>query len=286
MLHATILTMAFIGRASSHEEEEAHFETLKALSASLDSRDEAPAPLLPSDEPSGTNAGQPGLAGRPTARPALARAEHTRGAENPEAKRRREVEEAREFGMIGLLAPPGGSDAFGAYEGPAVVGSIFGGHPGEAFGFGGLGLSGTGLNGGGKGAGVGIDGIGIGAIGECGCGYGEGVHIGRVPSLRASKAQVNGRLPPEIIQRIVRQSFGRMRMCYEAGLKRNPSLEGRVAVKFVIDRSGAVAMASTTDRSMNDGEVASCIERAFQSMSFPEPEGGIVTVVYPLVLST
>jgi len=43
---------------------------------------------------------------------------------------------------------------------------------------------------------------------------------------------VNGRLPPEVIQRIVRQNFGRFRNCYESSLRTNPSLTGRVAVKF------------------------------------------------------
>jgi hypothetical protein len=98
--------------------------------------------------------------------------------------------------------------------------------------------------------------------------------------------QVQGRLPPEAVQRVVRQSFGRMRACYEAGLVRDPELEGRIAVKFVIDRSGAVAMVSTTERTLMDSSVASCVERAFQQMSFPEPEGGIVTVVYPIVFSS
>ena len=38
--------------------------------------------------------------------------------------------------------------------------------------------------------------------------------------------QVNGRLPPEVIQRIVRQNFGRFRLCYENGLRNNPNLAG------------------------------------------------------------
>ena len=52
------------------------------------------------------------------------------------------------------------------------------------------------------------------------------------PSLREGAVQVNGRLPPEVIQRIVRQNFGRFRLCYEDGLKSNPELAGRVTVKF------------------------------------------------------
>ena len=45
-------------------------------------------------------------------------------------------------------------------------------------------------------------------------------------------------------------------------------------------------MASASERSITDSAVATCVENAFKSMSFPEPEGGIVTVVYPLVMSS
>jgi hypothetical protein len=54
---------------------------------------------------------------------------------------------------------------------------------------------------------------------------------------------INGRLPPETVLRIVRQNFGRFRFCYEEGLARKPTLSGRVAVNFVIDRAGAVSIA-------------------------------------------
>ena len=56
---------------------------------------------------------------------------------------------------------------------------------------------------------------------------------------------VSGRLPPEVIQRIVRQNFGRFRLCYENGLRNNPNLQGRVAVRFVIGREGDVIAASS-----------------------------------------
>ena len=49
--------------------------------------------------------------------------------------------------------------------------------------------------------------------------------------LRQGATQVNGRLPPEVIQRIVRQNFGRFRLCYENGLRNNPNLQGRVSVQ-------------------------------------------------------
>ncbi|HEY8074844.1 MAG TPA: AgmX/PglI C-terminal domain-containing protein [Labilithrix sp.] len=104
-------------------------------------------------------------------------------------------------------------------------------------------------------------------------------------SMRAGAVQVNGRLPPEVVQRIVRQSFGRIRMCYQTGLRANPKLAGRVAVKFVIDREGNVSTVRDGGSTLPDQSVITCIVRAFGNLSFPQPEGGIVTVVYPIELS-
>jgi hypothetical protein len=92
--------------------------------------------------------------------------------------------------------------------------------------------------------------------------------------------------PPEAVQRIVRQNFGRFRACYDDGLKRNPALAGRVTTRFVIGRSGAVSSVGDGGSDLPDAAVKSCMQRAFQSISFPEPEGGIVTVVYPIVFSS
>jgi len=95
---------------------------------------------------------------------------------------------------------------------------------------------------------------------------------------------VSGRLPPEVIQRIVRQNFGRFRLCYENGLRNNPNLQGRVSVRFVISRDGTVSNVSGGG-DIPDGSVVSCVTRAFYSLSFPQPEGGIVRVSYPIVFT-
>jgi Ca-activated chloride channel family protein len=97
--------------------------------------------------------------------------------------------------------------------------------------------------------------------------------------------QVNGRLPPEVITRITRQNFGRFRLCYENGQRSNPNLAGRVAVKFVIDRGGSVSMSADGGSDLPDQSVVSCVVRGFQNLSFPQPEGGIVTVVYPIIFN-
>jgi hypothetical protein len=166
--------------------------------------------------------------------------------------------------------------------------------PGDAFGAGGLGLSGVGEGGGGRGEGIGLGNIG--KIGHgAGTGTGQGIGSGRgrlggghtvsAPTLRVGATQVNGRLPPEVIQRIVRQNFGRFRLCYENGLRNNPNLQGRVAVKFMIDRGGSVAMTSDGGSDLPDTSVVQCVVRAFGNLSFPQPEGGVVTVVFPIMFS-
>jgi hypothetical protein len=94
---------------------------------------------------------------------------------------------------------------------------------------------------------------------------------------------VSGRLPPEVVQRIVRQNFGRFRLCYEEGLRDNPNLTGTVRVRFVIGRDGAVSHVAGSGN-LPDGRVTSCVTRAFYDLSFPQPEGGVVLVVYPITL--
>ncbi len=96
---------------------------------------------------------------------------------------------------------------------------------------------------------------------------------------------VSGRLPPDVIQRVVRQNFGRFRLCYENGLRGNPNLQGRVAVRFIINRDGSVMSAENGGSDMPDSGVISCVTRAFYGLSFPQPESGIVTVSYPIAFS-
>jgi hypothetical protein len=122
---------------------------------------------------------------------------------------------------------------------------------------------------------------------------GETIGLGRLsgntvhaPSVRQGTPTVIGRLPAEVIQRIIRQHFPRFRACYENGLRSNPNLAGTVVTKFVIDRAGNVTTsardASTT---ITDATVVSCVTRIYSDLSFPIPEGGIVVVTSPLTFA-
>ncbi|MCC6521909.1 MAG: AgmX/PglI C-terminal domain-containing protein [Polyangiaceae bacterium] len=196
----------------------------------------------------------------------------------------------RSFGATGALsqAAPPPTDA--APEPLSARGNMWGDAIGDSFGAGGLGLSGVGEGGGGRGEpqGVGTVGaIGHGAGTGTGQGFGQGsgrlagTHRSRPPQVRMGATTVSGRLPPEVVQRVVRMSFGRFRGCYEAALRRNATLAGRVVVRFVIGRDGSVAAAQAEDQ-IGDSEMSACVAGGFRALTFPVPEGGIITVTYPL----
>jgi Ca-activated chloride channel family protein len=197
---------------------------------------------------------------------------------DPHLARQAAMQESAQFGLIGTLV---GADEKNAPAAP------WGSPPPAAAAAAPLGLSGAGEGGGGRGEGIGGHGAGTGT------GQGIGNGVGRLgggkavhpPRLREGASTVNGKLPPEVIQRIVRQNFGRFRLCYENGARSNPNLQGRVSVKFVIDRSGAVAMASDGGSDLPDQSVIQCVVRGFGNLSFPQPATGNVTVVYPILFS-
>lgn len=211
------------------------------------------------------------------------------------------IQQARDFGMIGLLSSiqgsvnsptsPWGKEIANGPDSESHLGNIFGETIGDAAGSGGLTLTGVGEGGGDRG-----EGIGVGRLGTIGHdfvdGHGHstgrlnGVHKPTGPGVvRMAAATVSGRLPPEVIQRVVRQNFGRFKACYESGLRNNPSLGGRVGVRFVIGRDGAVSNVANGGSDLPDANVVSCVTHAFYGLSFPQPENGIVTVTYPIVFS-
>ena len=100
--------------------------------------------------------------------------------------------------------------------------------------------------------------------------------------MREGKIQVSPSYPEEVVQRIVRQNFGRFRQCYEAGLHKNPALNGTVTVAFDIGGGGAVASPVDRGSAMKDKFVTACVVRSFDKLSFPRLEKAVVHVVYPI----
>jgi hypothetical protein len=92
-------------------------------------------------------------------------------------------------------------------------------------------------------------------------------------------------LPPEVIRRIVRMNFGRFRLCYEDGLRTDPTLTGTVRIRFVIEADGAVGTVNDAGSVLADKGVVACVERAFGGLAFPSPSGGPMTVTYSLTFN-
>jgi hypothetical protein len=249
--------------------------------------------------------GESGAAGKPNS-PKHGRMAIAGNADAPTLSRADALKMVEDFGMIGLLSGaksglPGAiaMDVTKGADALSAQGNLWSDNIGEGAGMGGLALSGIGEGGGiPNGTGIGLGGIGtaFGGLGRClgtECGPGgfgksgrRGMreHVTKSPRIQGTTAVASGRLPKEIIQRTVRQSFGRFRMCYEQGLRTNPSLAGRVEARFVIGSNGAVSVASTGG-DLPDAGVMACVKQALFALSFPAPESGVVSVVYPIAFS-
>lgn len=170
--------------------------------------------------------------------------------------------------------------------------NLWGDSIGDADGEGGLGLAGSGQGGGGSAqgglGGLGTLGHGAGTGTGQGYGSGSGSTAGQKGRVAAATATTTGAgLPSEVVSRIVRANVNQFQYCYEKAMTKNPTLAGKVAVKFVIDPSGAVSSASAADTNIADADMVSCVVGTVKKMSFPQPDGGSpVVVTYPFNFSS
>ncbi len=163
-----------------------------------------------------------------------------------------------------------------------IAGPLDGQHPGDMIGNGGLGVKGTGPGGGGTGEGT----IGHGG-GGTGQGYGAGHgalgggHASTAPRVNVV-VKVQGGLPQEVAQRIVRQNLGRVRTCYERALANDPATQGTVSVKLAVGTDGTVTSAAPVASTVS-GDLATCIARGDGALAFPRGDSiAIVTIQYTL----
>lgn len=116
--------------------------------------------------------------------------------------------------------------------------------------------------------------------------YGEGVsHLGngrhRVPHhITTGPIDTRGGLSREMIRRVVRRHLPQVRYCYEQALQQRPDLEGRVAVRFIINGDGAVQTAVVQETTLRNSRVESCVSGNVQRWSFPQT-GELTIVTYP-----
>ena len=110
-----------------------------------------------------------------------------------------------------------------------------------------------------------------------------------VRSMAESRPAARGpdepRLPPETVQRIVRQSAGRFRGCVRRGLRSDPRVQGRVVVRFTIGADGLVSRAEEELATLADRDARQCLLSGFFELRFPAPPSGSLRVRYTLTIA-
>jgi len=223
---------------------------------------------------------------------------------DPHLARRLAAEAGRGAGILSLLRADPGPDLAGAFNTLGDPAGRVGNPIGEAYGVGGLGLTGVGRGGGGTGEGVVLGGafgtLGRGGGGGGGEGYGAGVGIfatcagvddgcGSAPagSVLSGRGEVRGSLDKEMIRRVVRRHVNEIRYCYEKELQSYPNgLEGQVKVRFEIAPDGRVLRSSLLSSTLGQRTIEGCVAAAPRRWLFPRSQGGVTVVSYPFYFRT
>lgn len=192
-------------------------------------------------------------------------------------------------GSGGLSTVLGSTGLGGELRG--AIGGLSGSAVGDAHGFGGLGLRGTGTGGGAVGETVSVGAIGTRGRGGGAASFGSGVGgLGKKGSaevrIDTSAVSITGTIDRELIRRVIQANHGKFKYCYENELVRNPKLAGRIAVRFQINPQGSVTFAAVDNSTMNNAAVENCVVARIRGLKFPMPQGGgAALVTYPFVFS-
>jgi len=156
---------------------------------------------------------------------------------------------------------------------------------GGLLGAGGIASRGAGIGGGGRGLGLG--GLGTRGIGSTrsGTGSGGGSFGGKAVGSVAGDPIILGSLDRNRVDETIRRHLNGIRYCYQRELQKDPSLGGKLVIRFAIGADGTVTQAEVQSSTLNQDAVETCIVRRFERMRFPVPAGGIVWVNYPFRFS-
>jgi serine/threonine protein kinase len=103
--------------------------------------------------------------------------------------------------------------------------------------------------------------------------------------IRVGALAVSGRLPPDVIRRVLHSRLQSAGKCYELALQTDPTLAGEVVFGFTVDEEGAVTDVKSLG-ALPSEPMKACVGKALGAAQLPKPEGGVVRVVYPLAFST
>ncbi len=105
------------------------------------------------------------------------------------------------------------------------------------------------------------------------------------PRIRLGAVSVGAGLAPEPAEAVLRTSLESLGRCYAAGLARNPSLQGGLTTRLVLDENGIVKSASSSGSDLPDAEVIACGLRTIALLRFPKPTSANVSVNQPFLFT-
>jgi hypothetical protein len=126
---------------------------------------------------------------------------------------------------------------------------------------------------------------------------GFGPRVLEVASLGAlldtgEQAPLERRVAPRIgtyskaqVERLGSQVRGRVLRCYERSLKVNPSIWGRISVRFTVSTSGEARAVKVSSLAGGHRDVNACIEQSIGADRFPPPLGGYIPIEQTITLS-
>ena len=101
------------------------------------------------------------------------------------------------------------------------------------------------------------------------------------PSSSEPEDHILANLTPDMIQKVVGKYQGRMRVCYAEALQENPSLKGRISIRFTINSNGDVSNAQVASSNLGNAAMDECVMRRVSRMKFPAFNNSPKTVVFP-----
>jgi hypothetical protein len=192
-------------------------------------------------------------------------------------------------GLLKILGSSGAAGA-GAFQDVLGAGTGAGDIAKALSGAGGVGVATADAigRGGRKGGGSGS----VAGIGELGTAGGGTVNLGAKGDVRVA-GRVRDVAPEvestavdrEALARYVKQRLKAIQNCYEKELKRNPSLKGKVVVRFSITHSGRAGDIDVEENTLGNEAVASCIRTVIRGWIFPFNPRDNVAVAYPFLFS-
>ena len=95
-------------------------------------------------------------------------------------------------------------------------------------------------------------------------------------------------LDPAAVAAKIKQYRGALVACYEAALRRNASLSGKITLRFTISKLGKVSSVDIEVDTMHDDDFNKCIIDRASSWRFPPPQGGTsdVQFAYPFIFQS